>query len=154
MKPQSHLWKFEELPPVKVGQRPKILLLGNGINRAFDGESWEKLIETAMNDNGCTVLYKDIKDMPATMQIVIASSKVYSKNENCQDISKFVQKLCKEWADNAKKNPKDKDCQSFDFPAFNGLAQFFVQTDHTGGNISLLCESEGLVSGSIEVISK
>ena len=109
MKPQSHLWKFEELPPIQVGQRPKILLLGNGINRAFDGESWEDLIASAMIDNGCSIPYKDIQNMPATMQIVIASSKVYSDNENCQDISKFVQKLCKGWADNANKNPLDKD---------------------------------------------
>ena len=28
-----------------AGERPKVLLLGNGINRAFDGDSWDKMLD-------------------------------------------------------------------------------------------------------------
>lgn len=71
----GHLWKYEELPPVAIGQQPNVLLVGNGINRVFAGKAWEDLICDAIANNGCPYGYSDIKDMPANMQIVVASAK-------------------------------------------------------------------------------
>ena len=41
-------------------------------------------------------------------------------------------------------HPNDKDCKTFEIPAFNGLAQVLIQSNHQKGNISLSAISEGL----------
>lgn len=51
-------------------------------------------------------------------------------------------------------HPKDIDCKEFSIPAFNGLAQFIVQSNHTADNIQLQCTSDGLKSGSFYLVVK
>ena len=51
-------------------------------------------------------------------------------------------------------HPKDINCKEFSIPAFNGLAQFIVQSNHTAGNIQLQCTSDGLKSGSFYLVVK
>ena len=52
---------------------PQVLLVGNGINLLFNDPSWKKLIENELERTGSSMRYKDIENMPATMQIVVAS---------------------------------------------------------------------------------
>lgn len=51
-------------------------------------------------------------------------------------------------------HPKDKDCKEFSIPAFNGLAQVIIQSEHTAGDILLQCSADGLKSGYIRIQSK
>lgn len=51
-----------------------VLWLGNGINRSFNGDSWENMIEAAIKDSGCRYSYEQISKLPATMQIVAATN--------------------------------------------------------------------------------
>ena len=44
-------------------------------------------------------------------------------------------------------HPKDIDCKEFRIPAFNGLAQVLIQSNHDAGNIQLRCNSDGLKEG-------
>ena len=55
-------------------KHPQSLLLGNGINLLFKDPSWEKLIKDELNHFKNPVTYDDIKSMPATMQIVVATN--------------------------------------------------------------------------------
>lgn len=50
-----------------------VLFLGNGINRTFNGDSWDKLIEKISNkyESGLTV--DDVKELPFTMKVVALS---------------------------------------------------------------------------------
>ena len=41
---------IRELEKCDYGTNPKVLLLGNGINRAFDNYSWEKLLRELSDD--------------------------------------------------------------------------------------------------------
>ena len=79
---EKHLWEYKSLPIIENGKRPNVLLVGNGINRSFDAASWEELICNALSRNKSHYAYDDIKEMPATMQIVIATAK---KLGNCQE---------------------------------------------------------------------
>ena len=54
-------------------KRPKCLLVGNGINKRFDDKSWEELIEEALKASNQKFPFADLKNMPATMQIVAAT---------------------------------------------------------------------------------
>ena len=99
-----HLWEYESLPVINSGKRPNILLVGNGINRAFDAESWEDLICNALSRNKSIYAYDDIRDMPATMQIVVATAKTLGNREdNDNNVSKEAQiianSLCREQLD-------------------------------------------------------
>ncbi len=46
-------------------------------------------------------------------------------------------------------HPTEKDCKSFSFPAFNGLAQILVQSRHTDGSVRLACTADGLSEGEL-----
>ena len=88
----KHLWKLQNLPLLTEGNRPNILLVGNGINRAFDAESWRALICNALSRNMSSYAYDDIKDMPATMQIVVATSnRLGNSAEKVNNVSKESQ---------------------------------------------------------------
>ena len=62
------------IPAYSLKPTPQCLLLGNGINRLFNESSWGKLIEDELKVAKSIYGYNDIKDMPATMQIVVATN--------------------------------------------------------------------------------
>ena len=49
-------------------------------------------------------------------------------------------------------HPKVKDCKAFSIPAFNGLAQVIVQSNHAPSSLTLTCTSEKLKSGNLSLI--
>lgn len=51
-------------------------------------------------------------------------------------------------------HPQDGDCQRFQIPAFNGLAQVLIQTTHVTGTIQLTCEAEGLTNKPLIITTK
>jgi len=92
---KNHLWQLKKLPSLAVGNQPNVLLVGNGINRPFDVESWKDLICKALIKNKSFYGYGDIESMPATMQIVVATAK---KLGRCSDESNNVNKETQEIA--------------------------------------------------------
>ena len=50
---------------------PQVLLLGNGVNRAYGGNDWTKLIKT-MKSNP-KVRFDDIKEIPFPLQVILAT---------------------------------------------------------------------------------
>ena len=63
------------LRPLVPGQKPKVLLIGNGINLSFKSgiDSWKDIIKAELADSGSPLSYEQIRDMPAPMQIVVAT---------------------------------------------------------------------------------
>jgi len=53
---------------------PQCLLLGNGINLLFNDPSWESLITDELYHSHSPLSYEEIKGMPATMQVVVATN--------------------------------------------------------------------------------
>ena len=51
-------------------------------------------------------------------------------------------------------SPKEKDCRTFQIPAFNGLAQILVQSSNSASTLNLSCSSEELKTGSIAIEAK
>ncbi|MCR4603626.1 MAG: DUF4982 domain-containing protein [Prevotella sp.] len=51
-------------------------------------------------------------------------------------------------------HPSDKDCKTFHIPAFNGLAQVLIQSDHAPSAIAVSAQSSGLVAGSVTMASE
>lgn len=51
----------------------KLLLIGNGVNRCFEKDSWGKAIENVRKRYGVSLTYDKIKELPYNMQIVAAS---------------------------------------------------------------------------------
>ena len=51
-------------------------------------------------------------------------------------------------------SPKEKDCRTFQIPAFNGLAQILVQSSSNASTLNLSCSSENLKTGSIAIEAK
>lgn len=54
-------------------QNSDVILLGNGINRAFSGESWSKLIEKIAGEYNPDISFSDISKLPLPMQIIAAT---------------------------------------------------------------------------------
>ncbi len=52
---------------------PKVLLLGNGINRAFNRDSWETIIKKLWTNNRINCDNKDVSKLPFSLQIVLAT---------------------------------------------------------------------------------
>lgn len=52
-------------------KKPQVLLLGNGLNRAYAGNNWSELIKAILQNPKVT--FETIKDMPFPLQAVIAS---------------------------------------------------------------------------------
>lgn len=87
------LWRKEDLPLIFPGERPAVILLGNGINRAFNKHSWRELIEAALSRNHSPYTYSEISDLPATMQIVAACGNGGVKHDVQDMASGFVKRL-------------------------------------------------------------
>ena len=64
---------IKEISPHMISDRPSCLLIGNGINRRFYDESWEQIIKKELINSKQNCTYEEIRDMPATMQIVVAT---------------------------------------------------------------------------------
>lgn len=62
------------IPAYSLKPTPQCLLLGNGINRLFEEKSWKELINDELETSKSTYKYSDIENMPATMQIVVATN--------------------------------------------------------------------------------
>jgi len=45
------------------------------------------------------------------------------------------------------------DCKTFSIPAFNGLAQILIQSSDEAGTLQLNCESDGLKTSTIQIVS-
>lgn len=52
---------------------PQILLIGNGINLAYKDKSWEEIVRKELSKNSVGLSWEDIKTIPSTMQIVLAT---------------------------------------------------------------------------------
>ena len=51
-------------------------------------------------------------------------------------------------------HPKEMNCKSFQVPAFNGLAQVLIQSNHTASPVVLYCKSEKLKMGVLNLVVK
>lgn len=62
----------EKYPPLRLpqGRRPRVLLLGNGLNRVYGGASWSGLLEKI---NRTDYTQEQIKTIPLPMQAVLLS---------------------------------------------------------------------------------
>lgn len=67
------------------------LVLGNGINMLFQDVSWKQIIENELDKSKSQLKYEDIKDMPATMQIVAATGDHVSSR--LKDLSNEMMKI-------------------------------------------------------------
>jgi beta-galactosidase len=52
---------------------------------------------------------------------------------------------------NGEDHPKSQRCRAFSIPAFNGLAQFIIQSGHAPSTITLSCTSEKLKTGNLRI---
>ena len=50
-------------------------------------------------------------------------------------------------------HPKDIDCKKFCIPAFNGMAQVIIQSNHAASDMTLLCSSENLKTGRLSIFT-
>jgi len=51
-------------------------------------------------------------------------------------------------------HPKEMNCKSFQVPAFNGLAQVLIQSNHAASPVVLRCKSEKLKPGVLNLVVK
>ena len=65
--------KKADLPIIVPGERPPVLLLGNGINLLFHGTPWKSIISEFAEESGIKCKESDLRRLPATMQIVAVS---------------------------------------------------------------------------------
>ena len=87
-----------KLPVLEPGQHPTLVLVGNGINRPFDGASWQELIENSLARNNSSYTYSEIERLPATMQIVAACGTQgvnHEMNELAKDYREQMKNRCK-----------------------------------------------------------
>lgn len=82
----------QNLDVLDLTRSNSILWLGNGINRAFQSDSWEKIITDVMDKNKVEATYEDIKSMPANMQIIVASND--NVNVEMKHLSSQINELC------------------------------------------------------------
>ncbi len=67
---------IKNLSPIPIGRIPNVLLIGNGINQAFGGASWDKVLgmlstgEYDYNDK----VFSQIKKIPYSLQTILISS--------------------------------------------------------------------------------
>ena len=52
---------------------PQVLLLGNGLNRAFGGESWEGLIENFWKNDRVSHEDPQVKGIPFPLKVVLGT---------------------------------------------------------------------------------
>lgn len=70
----------QSLPSISIKQTPQILFLGNGINRQFEQGSWDDIINDYAVKNITGYKKGQLKDFPATMQIVMATGDKVDKS--------------------------------------------------------------------------
>ncbi len=51
-------------------------------------------------------------------------------------------------------HPTERDCRTFQIPAFNGLAQVLIQSTYTAGTLQLSCLAEGLTNKPLIITTK
>ena len=95
---EKYLWQYQDLPAIVCGRVPQVLLVGNGINLPFGANSWQELICNALSRNRSMYAYDDIKDMPATMQIVVATANnlgncIEEKNNVKKEVQIIAEKI-------------------------------------------------------------
>lgn len=81
-----------QLEKLDLSKPNSVLWLGNGINRTFQGDSWEAIIKTEMEKNDIDTNYEDIKNMPANMQIIVATNDNVDKE--MKNLSSKINTLC------------------------------------------------------------
>ena len=73
---------YETLPAVPIGCRPKVLLVGNGLNRSFDGakemdpfirEQWKAHYETILPERSDNNESHELWQLPFPQQVVVAT---------------------------------------------------------------------------------
>lgn len=77
------------LKSIPYGTRPKILLLGNGINRAFGSDSWGDILGRISCGTYTKKEIELLKGMPYPLQAVVASGACVDKG-----VELFAEKLC------------------------------------------------------------
>lgn len=71
----QHNKTVTELPPIDLGKRPNVLLVGNGINLAYGScVSSKDLITNALMRNRPELTYRDVCSLPFPMQMVAATN--------------------------------------------------------------------------------
>ncbi|MBP1548049.1 MAG: hypothetical protein J6A37_15805 [Oscillospiraceae bacterium] len=70
---------------IRNGTKAEILLVGNGINRAFSEKSWEEIIQECAKNNNVSYDKDIYNKMPYNMQIVVATG---------DNVDKSMKKLC------------------------------------------------------------
>ena len=76
----------KEIPADEIGKKNSCLLVGNGINLLFGESAWQDLIVDELKTSHSHLSYEDIREMPATMQIVVATgNKVSTQMKNLSD---------------------------------------------------------------------
>ena len=63
-----------QLSPIKYGTTPKILLLGNGINKAFEKDSWDELLKKIACKTFSADEWELIKKAPYPLQTVMITN--------------------------------------------------------------------------------
>ena len=73
---------FSALPEIHVGEHPKVLFVGNGINLSFPGaqntdtiikKEWKKQYGLELPDRNDTDVHHEIWKLPFTLQVVAAT---------------------------------------------------------------------------------
>ena len=58
---------------IDLNNPSKILMIGNGISRSFEGDSWRNMIDNTLNRYDSKYTMEEIEALPSNMQIVAAS---------------------------------------------------------------------------------
>lgn len=96
------------LSPIKQGERPKVLLLGNGINRAFSDShiAWDELIGKMSREHHEPYEKKNFEDLPYPLKVVACTGDNVDEGLNNiakhfmpKDISNGQQEIIKSYID-------------------------------------------------------
>lgn len=78
------------LQSIPYGERPRVLLLGNGINRAFGSNSWGDILDKMSCGTYSEKEIKMLKTLPYPLQAVVASADCVDKG-----VEIFAEDLCR-----------------------------------------------------------
>ena len=90
---------------IKYGERPKVLMMGNGINKAYGFASWDGLIESVRTKDFSALELKGLKRVPYPLQPVILTgdridtrmkvlSKELSEIQAPEEEEPWIEELC------------------------------------------------------------
>ena len=72
-----------KLPDIEKSYIPKVLLLGNGINKSFNRDSWDEMLKNIKEENITEQDLEIIKNLPYPLQAVaITKDQVDKKLED------------------------------------------------------------------------